>query len=364
MNKATNNKITENQYMAVVQSSMIAIGVLTLSRGVTKYAYQDGWISVIIGGIYPVIVAIMASFIDKKMNHHDFWEINNELYGKFLSYIIITIFILVFSFSNLTIISGYVNVITTVLVPYLPKYVSIVTIMLLTLYTVINGLNIVARLCEIVFYLVMFFTIMPIPLLYQGDITNVMPFFSSFKNILAAIPDSLYSYAGVELSYVVISFITNKRNTKKHGIYGVLTVIVLYSINVFATIWYIGWEMTAKYSYPSLFISSSVEIPLIENARTVVMTIWSLVIFRILACEVFAASFCLSKITNISYKKSCIIITAVLIPLSFLLIPENNRVKIIGKFTPYLIIVGLAWGIITSITILIKKKNYKEKTKL
>lgn len=363
MDKATNNKITENQYMAVVQSSMIAIGVLTLSRGVTKYAYQDAWLSVIIGGIYPVIIVMMASFIDKKMNHHDFWQINNELYGKFLSYIIITIFILVFSFSNLSIISGYTNVITAVLVPYLPKYVSIVTIMMLTLYTAINGLNIVARLCEIVFYLVIVFTIMPITLLFEGDITNVMPFFSSFKNILVAIPDSLYSYAGIELSYVVISFITNKRNTKRAGIYGVLTVIISYAINVFVIIWCIGWEMTAKYSYPALFVASSVEIPLIENARTIIMIIWSLVIFRILACELFAASFCLSKIANISYKKSCVIITAVLIPISFFLLPEYNSIKVVDKVTPYLIVVGLAWGVITSIIILIKEENYKEEIK-
>lgn len=363
MGKEGINKITENQYMAVVQSSMIAIGVLTLGRGVTKYAYQDAWISVIIGGIYPIIVVMMAAFIDKKMKHHNFWEINNELYGKFLSYIIIIIFIGVFSFSQISIISGYVNVVNVVLVPYLPMYVSIITIMLLTLYTAINGLNIVARLCEVVFYLVIFSIIIPIFFIYQGSIINLMPFFSSFKNILFAIPDSLYSYAGVELSYVIISFITNKRNTKKHGIYGVLTVIASYTSNVFMSIFCIGWEMTSKYSYPPLFISSSVEIPLIENARTTIMTIWSFVIFRILACELFASSFCLSKITNISYKKSCVIITAVLIPISFLLIPEHNRIKIVGKITPYLIMVGLAWGIITSVIILLKKKNYKEEIK-
>ncbi|MBE6066535.1 MAG: hypothetical protein E7211_02385 [Clostridium lundense] len=363
MNKATNNKITENQYMALVQSSMIAIGILTLSRGVAKYAHQDAWISVIIGGIYPIIVVIMASFIDKKMNHNNFWQINKELYGKYLSYIIILIFIAVFSFSQLSIISGYVNVIDVILVPYLPKYVSIITIMLLTLYTAISGLNIVARLCEIVFYLSVILIVITLLLIFKGNVINIMPFFSSFKSILAAIPDSLYSYAGIELSYVVISFITNKKNTKKSGVYGVLTVIVSYTINVFVTIWCIGWEMTAKYSDPSLFVASSVEIPLIENARTIIMIIWSLVIFRILACELFASSFCLYKATNISYKKSCVIITALLIPLSFFLLPERNRIKIVSKVTPYLVIVGLAWGIITSITILIKKRNYKEEIK-
>lgn len=363
MNKEINNKITENQYMAIVQSSMIAIGILTLAKGAAKYAYQDAWISVIIGGIYPIVVVILASFIDKKMNHYNFWQINNEVYGKFLSYIIIIVFIAVFSFSQLSIISGYINILHVILVAFIPQYVILITVMLLTLYTAINGLNIVGRLSEIVFYLVIFLIFVTMSLISQGNIINVMPFFSSFKNVLSAIPDSLYSYAGVELSYVVISFITNVKNTRKSGIYGVLTVIVSYTVNVFVTIWCIGWEMTSKHLYPSLYVASSVRIPLIENARTVIMIIWSFVIFRILACELFASSFCLSKATNISYQKSCIIITALLIPLSFFLLTVHNRAKIVDKITPYLVIVGLAWGIITSIIISLKKKNYKEELK-
>lgn len=363
MNKEINNKITENQYMAIVQSSMIAIGILTLARTTTKQAYQDAWISIIIGGVYPIVVVILASFIDKKMNHYNFWQINNEVYGKFLSYIIVIIFIAVFSFSQLSIISAYINIIHGLLVPFAPAYAISILVMLLTLYTAINGLNIVGRLCEIVFYLVIIFIFVTLSLAFKGNIINVKPFFSSFKNILSALPDTIYSYAGVELSYVAISFITNTKNTSKPGIYGVLTVIVSYTANVFITIFCLGWEIASKHSFPYLYIAASTEIPLIENARTIIMLIWSFVIFRILACELFASSFCLSKATNISYKKSCIIITAILILLSFFLSPEHNRANVVDKITPYLAIVGLAWGIITSIIILLKRKDYKEELK-
>lgn len=360
MSEDISNKITENQYMGIVQGSMIAMGILTLARGVSKYAYQQGWIPVIIAGMYPIFVVLLATFIDKKMKHCDFWEINNKIYGKFLSYMITIIFFIVFVFLQLSIVSGFVNIIHLVLVPFIKPYIIVIITTLLTLYTAINGLTLVARLSEIVFYLVIISIGITLSFISQGTITNVMPFFSSFKDTLLGIPDSLYSYAGIELSYIVISFISNKKNIKKSGVYAVLTIILLYTINVFVTIYCIGWEMTSKSAYPILYIAATLEVPLLENVRTVIMILWSYVIFRILACDLFASAYCLSKVLGKGYKNSCIIITILVGILSFFMLPEYNRAKFIGELTIYIVAVGLGWGIITSIIILFKTKNSKD----
>jgi len=79
------NKITENQYRSIVEGSMIAVGILTLSRGVSRSAYHEGWISIILGGIYPITVVLLATFISKKANGCSFEKINDKIYGKFLS---------------------------------------------------------------------------------------------------------------------------------------------------------------------------------------------------------------------------------------------------------------------------------------
>lgn len=357
MNKDISHKITEKQYRAIVESSMIALGVLALPRGVSKYAYQEGWVAVVIGGIYPIIVVLLAAFIDKKMGGMRFEEVNNKIYGKFLSKIILVIFSMIFIFYWASIITGFSNVLHLVLVSFISPYVMIIIVVLLTLYASINGLTLIARFCEMIFYLIISFVIVMAAFLFRGNIANLMPFFSSFGNILSAVPESLYSYTGVELSYIVISFITNKRKPKKAGLYAVLLVMFLYTLSVTITTYSLGWEISSKNSYPTLYLASTVLIPLIENFRTTVMVVWSFVIFRILNCDIFGASYCLSKAFNINYKGGLVIALALSVFISLFMVPEYKRADIVGKFTPYAVLIGVLWGIITSIIIVYKEKH-------
>ena len=353
----TSNKITQNQYRSIVEGSMVALGILTLSRNVTKYAYQEAWISVIIGGIYPIIVILLATFIDKKMNGYSFEKINNNIYGKFLSKIILIAFSIEFIFYEAAIIAGFTNITKFLIVPFISHYIIIVVVFLITLYTTINGLTLIGRLSEIVFYFLIVLVGMMITLSVKGSIINVKPFFTSFNNIFSAMPNSLYSYSGVELSYIVISFITNKTNPKKAGLQAVLFIIFTYASNVFAVIYSLGWEIASKNSYPILYLASTIQVPLIENFRTILMIIWSFVVFRILGCYLFGAGYCLSKAFNMKYNISLVITLILAVVLSLFMIPEYNRVNIIDKFISYAVGFGLLWGIITSIIIVIKKKH-------
>lgn len=351
------NKITQNQYRSIVEASMVAMGILSLSREVSRNAYQDAWISVILGGIYPIIVVLSASFIDRKMNGHSFDKINNKIYGKFLSKIILISFFIKFTFYGATIISGFTNVVKIVFVPFISPYVIIAVLFSITLYTTINGLTLVGRLCEIVSYLLVILVIMMITFSLEGHMINVRPVFSSFKNIILAVPNSLYSYTGVELTYIVISFITNKTNPKKAGLQAVLFIIFTYTSNVFVVIYCLGWEIASKNSYPILYLSSTLEIPLIENLRTTLMIIWSFVVFRILACYLFASGYCLSKAFNMKYKLG-VIITLILGTIgSIFMIPEYNRADILDKVSPYTMAFGALWGVITCAIIVMKNKK-------
>lgn len=351
------NKITENQYRSIVEGSMIAVEILTLSRGVSRSAYHEGWISVILGGIYPLIVVLLAAFISKKVNGCSFEKINDKIYGKFLSKIILVGFSAKFTFYGASILSGFTNVSKIVIIPFISPYVILAVLFFITLYTTINGLTLVGRLCELVSYLLILLVIMMNSLLFEGHIINVKPLFSSFKNIISAVPNSLFSYTGVEISYIIIHFITNKSNPKKAGLKAVLFIVFTYASNVFVIIYCLGWEITSKNSYPILFLASILEIPIIENLRTTLMVMWSFVIFRILACDFFAAAYSLSKAFNMKYKASLIITLILGLIGSVFMMPEYNRADILDKVTPYTMGFGILWGVITSIIIVIKNKK-------
>lgn len=351
-----NNKITEHQYIALVHSAMIAVGILSLSQSVAGNAHQQGWISVLIGGVYPIIVVVAAAYIDKKMNHIDFWEINKKVYGKVLAYPIVLTFFASTLFFEISIISGFTNVLNLTIVNFIPNYIILILVSLLTVYSALYGLTNIGRLCELFFYLMIGFIVLMIFFVSRGDIRNIKPVISSFKDIIKALPATLYSYTGVELSYIFIAFITNRKNTKKAGIIAVFTIIGIYALNVFITIYSVGWELTSEVSYPLLYLVATVHLPLIENFTALLMFLWSSIIFRILVCHLFASSYCLSMIIKINYKKCCIICSILALSLSYFFIPEYNRVKIVEAITPYVVIVGLLWGVITSVLVYFKTK--------
>lgn len=351
-----NNKITEHQYIALVHSAMIAVGILSLAQSVTNDAYQQGWISVLIGGLYPIVVVLMAAYIDKKMKHIDFLKINNEIYGKFLTHIIVLIFFAIFIFLEVSIISGFTNVLHLTIVNYMPNYIILIVVILITIYSAIYGLTNVGRLCELFFYLMIGFIALMIFFIPRGEIRNIRPIITSYKDIIKAIPATLYSYTGVEISYICISFITNKKNTKKAGVIAVLTIIFIYTLNIFITIYSLGWELVSKVSYPLLYLVSTVHLPLIENFKTLLMFLWSSIIFRILVCNLFASSYCLSKVIKMNYRGCCIICSIFTLGLSYFFIPEYNRTKIVDAITPYVVIFGVLWGVVTAILVYFKTR--------
>lgn len=351
-----NNKITEHQYIALVHSAMIAVGILSLAQDVANDAHQQGWISVIIGGLYPIVVVLMAAYIDKKMKHVDFKELNNKIYGKFLTNIIILIFFAIFLFFEVTIISGFANVLYLTIVNYIPRYIILILVMLLTIYSAIYGLTNVGRLCELFFYLMIGFIALMIFFIPRGEIRNIKPIITSYKDIIKAIPATLYSYTGVEISYISISFITNRKNAKKAGIIAVFTIIFIYTLNVFITIYSLGWELTSKVTYPLLYLVSTIHLPLIENFITLLMLLWSSIIFRILVCYLFASSYCLSKVIKMNYRGCCILCSIFTLGLSYFFIPEYNRIKILDVITPYVVIFGVLWGVVTAVLVYFKTR--------
>lgn len=354
-----NNKITEHQYIAIVHSSMIGVGVLSLAQNVSSDSHQQGWISVLLGGIYPIIVVLATSYIDEKMNHIDFWKINNKIYGKFVTYIIAIMFFIMYMFWVITVITGFNNVLSLTIVQFIPPYLILTVIIFLTLYSTIDGLTYVGRLCELFIYSMIMFIALMIYFIPKGSLDNVEPLISNVKDIIKAIPASLFSYSGVEISYISISFITNRKNTKKAGVISVLSIILLYLLNVFVIINALGWELTSKISYPLLYLVTTVHLPIIENFTTFLMFLWSTIIFKTLASDFFGAAYCLSKISNKGYKKCCMICSVLIFMLSYFFIPEYNRTKILDDFIPYVVGFGILWGVLTSIFVLFKTRKNK-----
>ena len=293
------------------------------------------------------------------MDHIDFWQLNNKIYGKFLTYIITLLFFMFFILLVTSVIAGFSNVMYVTIIYFIPRYLVVIAIIFLTLYTAISGLTVVGRVSELFSYSMVAFIALLLFFIQRGSMDNIKPLISNTKDIIKAVPASLFSYTGVEISYLTISFITNKKDIKKAGLIAAFTIIFIYVLNVFVTVYSLGWELTSKISYPLLYLVTTVHLPVIENFTSLMMVLWSAIIFKTIGCELFASAYCLSKILNKGYKKCCIYCSVLIGILTYFYIPEYNRGKILDVIEPYMASWGILWGLITSVIILLKTRKNK-----
>lgn len=359
MNK--NNTITRNQYFFVIQSAMIGIGVISLAAGVTKKAQQSGWIAIIIAGIYPILCVILSYEIYKNLNFIEYTQASEQLFGKFLTKIFTILFSINFLFLEGAVISGLANELTFSTVKFLSPYVVVFLTSLLIYYNSVDGLKIVARLSELVFYLTIFIFLIPIYFINKGDVTNILPVVNNYGSLFTAIPTTFFAYSGVELSIAIIPLITNKMGAKGAGIAACIFTTILYTFITLVTILYMGWKLTSQLQYPFLYLVATTEIAVISNFEPLFIFIWGNKIFQTAACMHFGATYFFSEATKIPYKKSCIISSIIVAVVGIFMIPEYKRSSLTDKVMPFLVGYIFIWLIVAYILSLYKKVKKNEK---
>jgi spore germination protein (amino acid permease) len=349
MSKVIENKITKRQYIFILISAVVGIGILSAPNSICQKAEQSGWISMFIGCIYPLTITYCAYLSYKNLGFIDFYTLNQRIYGKFFAKVIFIFFMLTLTIYTSSVLSGFYNVLSKEISFFLPTSMIVTVISLTILFTASFGLQSIGRLSEIVFYFSSILFLFPLFIIKKGDITNILPLISSFEKILSSIPASFYSYSGIEISFFILPYVVNKKNIKYAGFISSIVIAVMYTTLTFLTIYYLGFELTTKIYYPVLFIMETIEISIISDFKIIFIFLWSGIILKILACDYFVIAHTFSKLTHIPYKKSCLITWTFVMMFTIFMIPEHGRNVFIENTLPYIVLTVLLYSIITAI---------------
>ncbi|WMJ79930.1 GerAB/ArcD/ProY family transporter [Clostridium sp. MB40-C1] len=355
-----NDKITQNQYTAIILSSFIGIGIVSLASETSRKAHQCSWISVLISGIFPLIILLISSYVDNKMNHEDFFYILKNLYGKFLGKIFLFMFFISAILLQCLVISGYIEVLKLSISEYIPLILILILLILISLYTVEKKLTVLGRLCEFSLYFTL--PLLFIPLLYinMGNKTHLMPYFENINSIVSAIPSSLLAYSGAEISFFLFSYISNRKSTTKHNIFSAIIVTLIYTFITAITVYLFGWKLTSQIKYSLLFVFKLVQPAVFSDFTSFFMVIWSTSILITIAIEQFIMTYCISNIFNLDYKKAAYINSPIVLLLSYITIISNKfLVKILTPAYSYMTILIFIWCILTLIFTFFKSKGDK-----
>lgn len=296
MNKLSSNRITPNQLTLILIGSIIGIQFITLPNLVTSFAKQDGWISVIIGGIYPLYTILICNYIASEYPYNNIFELSKQYLGRKIGIVCNLIFTCYFLLLTTEIMAGIANIIVIYITPFLKTTQVLLCIALVPCFIAYSGISTLGRMNQTIFYFTIPLFFIPLIAIKDGTILNIMPILqSSPLNILKSSFNTFSAYSGVEFLFLLYPFLTKKDSLKHSSLTAVIFTILLFSSTTFLTIYYLGIDVIPKFLWSVVTVTESIDIPVINSFRYIFMVLFIIILFKSISNLYYAFSFGLNQ---------------------------------------------------------------------
>ena len=365
MNKKEYELLSSSEVTYLLVGLLIGMGALALPNDVMATAKQDGWISVLLGAVYPLLIMFLSVYILKNNPGVNILSISRNFFGKTIGNILNLLFAFQFAFYCTAVTAGCSNILRLYVVSFLEPIKIFILIFVIAAYASSRGLKVVARVNEIVFYLTVLIVILPIMALKDGSVLNISPILGSgIKNIILGTKETIFAYASSEAILLIPLFIRDKNKIKSSFFKAIVYTALIYTWITFITIYYLGPDIIPKSLWGFISVTDSVKVPVINNFRFIFMYLWTIIILKTITNEYYFITFVLSDVTKIKRKIVNICIFPLLLYFTTLFGNEAQRRKIIAAVVVKLTLFNIIFIVLIALIIFVKKVMKDEKNSI
>ena len=340
------NKISNLQIKALVVTTTIGGGILSLPSELSMILDTGGWLAIIISGLITIPFIIMIDKLFKIYPGKNFFEIGREVINPIIFNLFLLI-ILSYTLILLIFISRiFADVIKAYLLETTPIEVIIITMLFAISYMARSQIEDIARMSLIIYPIVIGFVIFLVVVnLPNMDYTNIYPIFDiDYKALPKGVLAAFFAYAGFEFIILSIPFAEDSKKTLSYSLRGIFLVIGIYLIIYFVTLSQYGVSQLKREIWPTVAVIKEVNLPgyFLENLDGIVIAVWVMVVFGTMAPFLHSSGVILSDIFK---TKTYEIFIIPLIPIIYIftLLPRNlvQTYKVLGNLLSYFFIAAI-----------------------
>ena len=319
-------KISSKQLKALIVSTVIGVGILTLPNTIALVSGNDGWMVIILGGLLTVPSLIIMNKLFELYPDKDFFQIGREVLGKWIFSIFLLVFLAHFIVLSALATRELAEVIRAFLLLTTPTEVIIVTFILATSYIARLDIQVISRSAYHIYPIIIgFMVVLTLIALTGVDFTNMLPVFQSDLKLLPrGIGKSLISFIGFEILLFVIPYAEEKKKTMKYSLLGIGIVTIVYTIIFVITLSQFGLSNLQRQTFPTIGLIKEIDLPgfFIENLDGLMVATWVGIIFGTLAPCYYASG---KILANLFSTRSQDLFIIPLLPVIYIvsLIPQN-----------------------------------------
>lgn len=314
------------QITILVASAIIGTGIMTLPRQVAAQAESGSVLVTIVAGIGALILTFIIAYLGSRFPRQTVIQYSNSLLGTIVSKIINIILTIHFIVLTAVIFRNFADIVKVFLLENTPVEVIMVSMLVLTVYLVQNGINPIARICEAFFPIVIIsISILFLLSLKNLDIKELYSFWQiDLFDLAKAVPVTLLSYLGFEVLLFAGAFMAEPQKIIKYGIIGISIPVLLYVATVAICIGVFSIDALKYLMYPTLEMAKSIIFPgaFAERVDVFFAIFWILAVFTTVSIYYYLAAYNVTKLIGLkNYRPFCYMLLPIIYFIS--LVPQN-----------------------------------------
>ena len=226
-----NNKISPPQAVFFIIQSQIGVGILALPHLLMKDMGHDGWMTIILAGLFIQIINTIFIYIIHKYPDTSFFQTLINVFGKWIGRTLIVLYTVYFASVCIVVLSIFTRILGIWVLPLTPNWVIDFLLMISIIYIAKEKLTAIVRFNFILTPFLLMLSLLMIYALKGTNIDYLMPFFQTdFSQFQIGLKDVVLSMNGFEMILIISPFM--KGTTKER--YKVMTIS-----NICTTLYYL-----------------------------------------------------------------------------------------------------------------------------
>jgi len=320
------DKLDPRVFAITIIVALFEFETFTFAKGVVKFAKQDAWISVLLGGLLALTGTYLLIKLGERFPKENFFQFNKKIWGKPLAFIIAAAY-LVYWLGYIVILYKDSSMATEFFfLRRTPTLIPMVLFAGVALWLAVYGLTSIVRFFQIfVWFLLLPLIFVSILFLSAVDLKHFFPIMS--HGIMPIIKGAVYyagALQGLEVILFLMPFICDTKRTVKPALIGTGTVFLITFAHITGAVGILGVERVQREVYPGVATMTIPEIPgMVGDRYEFFLTLpWIIGVFTTIALFTYLVSDGFSQIFNIKYKKAIVIAVSLLVITGAFLIPN------------------------------------------
>jgi spore germination protein KB len=294
-------RISGRQLMAVLTVIRLVPVTLTFSLITSTKHVQDAWIAGIVSSVITIPFVILITELSLKFPRKTIIEYSQILLGPVIGRLLglIILWFFVDTSVNITRVLGEGYVIA--IMPETPILSFMIMLAFMSCYAARSGLEVVSRLGEDVFYILVFVLLLTYALPYNAmRFENLMPVLArGVPNLVSPVVASLGYYSQYLIIGMIVPYLDKPEEATKYAVYAVLITGALMALAALAMVAVFG-PTANSWTLPLFSLARMISLgEFFERIEAGVMAAWTLSTGIKLSLFLWATSVAIAQLFNL-----------------------------------------------------------------